>query len=508
MEYSADFVRPLHAAEDSFLQALLQGFEVRRTGDSVRLTVRLDKDTPTISTRHGKRYLKEHIPEFDRLKARFQKELDAILLDGTSDAYVHANADFPFRYCSGGTLPILRMGDYEYYCLFFRDIYPVGWNIANGGSDSRAELLYPLATMERELREELLVLNPKSKLRYVFSWDTGTPEDRAEFALARKIWARTFPELDVAAFRQLKLPLKWLDGPDSIAIQMEGEPEFEFGGCFVNINALDFGIEIDKVAKINLGSTPEAADEFALLDGEVMGQEILNRPVGLFEVGRMDRQLRRGCAEFIPDFFYYNGQRRDSGLVRTIERELAPTLPSVRTPGEVAYFTGLDQKYDLCPVTRSIMCRYRDVQRSWGAPKKSAGKSERAKVDVFISCGRGDEELARRVFEFVSSGKGLKAFFYEADPASHWGRQIDDALQSAKCLIVVGSDRHRLNRHWPEFEWRSFHNAIQSGQKPRAKLIPFVVGLKPRALPPVLNYYRMVVCEDLDQGLSQLGKLM
>jgi hypothetical protein len=40
---------------------------------------------------------------------------------------------FPFRYASGGVLPILRIGRKEFFCFFYRDIDPVGWNIANGG---------------------------------------------------------------------------------------------------------------------------------------------------------------------------------------------------------------------------------------------------------------------------------------------------------------------------------------------------------------------------------------
>jgi len=500
MNYSSEFVRPLQVTENSFLQVLLHQFELNRSGQGTRLSIRFRDDAPTISTRQGKHYVQNHIPDFDQKREVYQKQLNAILLARTADSFKFEDEEFPFRYCSGGALPVLRMGKSEYYCLFYRDIFPVGWNIANGGSDSRAELLYPLATMERELREELIILKPDAELRYVFSWGTGTPEDRAEFAMARKIWTQSFPNLDVAAFKQLKLPLKWLDGPDSVGIRMGQEEEIDCGGCFVNINAQDFGIEIDKVAKINL------ADDAVLLDGEILDNKVLNRPVGLFEVGRMDRQLGSGATELIPDLFYYNGERRQGRqFEETIHTEFTGTLGEVRTPEEIAYFTGLEPKFDLCPVTRSIMCRYGDLQRSWGPPVTPPGE----KAEVFISCGRGDEELARKVYEFVTGTKRLTAFFYERAPAGNFGRQIDDALASAKCLIVVGSDRFRLSRHWPEYEWRSFHNAIQSGKKPRsAKLIPFVVGLNPRALPPALSYYRMVVCEDLDLGLSQLNTLM
>ena len=500
MKYSPEFVRPLEAAENSFLQVLLDRFQLQRSGQGANLAIKFDNTTPAISTRHAKHYLQDHIPDFGRKKEAYQKQLNAMLLDRTADSFLFEDEDFPFRYSSGGTLPIVRMGNCDYYCLFYRDIYPVGWNIANGGSDSRAELLYPLATMERELREELIVLNPDARLRYVFAWNSGSPEDRAEFAMARKIWTECYPDQDIASFKPLKLPLKWLDGPDSVTIKMGRDKSAECGGCFVNINAADFGIEIDKVAKISV------ADEAVLLDGEIMDNIVLNRPVGLFEVARMDRQLLSGATQFIPDRFYYNGRAWDGkGFEQLIHGEFTDSLPAVRTPKELEYFTGLEAKFDFCPVTRSILCRYQELRRTW--PPEPPEPS-RKKYEVFISCGQGDEPLARRIHEFVE-GIGKTAFFYEKDPGNHWSQQIDRALYSARCLIVAGTDQHRLNRHWPEFEWRTFHNAILSGQKPRsAILIPFVFGQKALGLPIALEYYRRVVCEDLDSGLSELGRLI
>jgi len=62
---------------------------------------------------------------------------------------------------------VIRCNDRDYYCLFYREIAPVGWNIANGGAESVAELLDPLATIERELREELIIVEPAAGHRYV-----------------------------------------------------------------------------------------------------------------------------------------------------------------------------------------------------------------------------------------------------------------------------------------------------------------------------------------------------
>lgn len=502
MRYSSKFVRPLQMAENSFLQVLLTQFTLQRAGQGTNLSLQFNSDMPAIWTRQAKDYLKSHIPAFARKAAQYQRRLNAVLVGRTESSLTFHDADFPFRYCSGGALPVLRMGDREFYCLFYRDIYPIGWNIANGGSDSRAELLAPLATMERELREELIVLNPARKLRYVFTWDSGTPEDRAEFALARRIWGHAFPEQDIAAFAQLKLPLKWLDGPDSVSIRTGDEPAVGVDGCWVNINAGDFGIELDKVAWINVD------EDAVLLDGELLDNKVLDRPVGLFEVDRMDQLVRKGDTRFLPDIFFHHGRRHDgSRFEEVIATDFTSSLKEVRNPSEIRYFKRLVPKFDLCPVTRAILVRASGLAGSAVPPHAGAKTAQRP--EVFISCGRGDEPLARSIYDFVTTAKRKSAFFYEEDRRSDWGRQIDDALSSASCLIIVGTDSRRMNRRWPQYEWGSFHNAILSGRKPRtAKLIPFAVGIRPQTLPWALHQHRMVVCRDVASGLLQLDRLL
>jgi hypothetical protein len=126
MRYSDEFVRPLQMAENSFLQVLLTQFTLQRAGQGTNLSLRFDGGMPAIWTRQAKDYLKGHIPAFARKAAQYQQRLDAVLVDRTETTLAFQDADFPFRYCSGGALPVLRMGDREFYCLFYRDIYPIG----------------------------------------------------------------------------------------------------------------------------------------------------------------------------------------------------------------------------------------------------------------------------------------------------------------------------------------------------------------------------------------------
>jgi hypothetical protein len=143
------FVRPLWMAQNHFLEVLITHFTLlrRKDGHGVELEVHFDQETPAVWSDLGKYDVQNMIVDFAAEAARYQKELDAFLLNGRDTVYEFNDPHFPFRYASGGTLPIVRMGEKEYYCLFYRDVYPVGWNIANGGCDNIEELLHPVDTI-------------------------------------------------------------------------------------------------------------------------------------------------------------------------------------------------------------------------------------------------------------------------------------------------------------------------------------------------------------------------
>jgi hypothetical protein len=520
MQFSPEFVGPLGSVENHLLQILLTRFELHRSEHGATLSVQFDEGTPALWTRHAKRHIKSCISGFDQRKRGLQQRLDAVLLERSTNFDKFNEPEFPFRYGSGGVLPIVRMGRREFFCLFYRDIDPVGWNIANGGTDSRAELLYPLTTIEREFREELVVLKPPPQgerlggRRYVFEWGVEGLEDRAEYAMARKLWASVFPEWDVQSFPRLKLPVQWLEGPDSIRVQMGNEQPVPTTGCFLNINTEDFGIEVDRVAKIWV---PEDA---VLLDGEILDQRVLNRPVGLFDVDNTVSQFReKSNPIFFPDYFFYGGKRYGgTGFIEAIEKHLTPSLPEFRPPAEVSHFASIKDKnkFVLCPVTRTLLRRYSDflveqqlrIDNARGLP----GTQEKAivpeKFDIFISFADDDEQLARRVFDYVKNEKGRSPFFYKDHMVSRWGRLLADALDSADCMIVVGTDVNRFNDGWLEHEWFAFLNAINIKRKPRAKFIPFVVGIDDGQVPIVWLPHQIVHGDVIERGLRELGDIL
>ena len=220
MDYFANpQILKLDRAESHFLQILLTKFQLRREGQGAHLELYFDGETPAIWRRKVKLDLRNAMPDFADKSARYQRELDAVLLHQQSDGFDFDDPDYCFRHANGGALPIVRLGRREYYCFFYRDIFPVGWNIANGGSDSRDELIDPGETIERELREELLIWDVRNRRRYVFDWDGGKPLDRPEFEAARRHWAQALQGADPREFTEEKLPLKWYDGPDTLTVR-------------------------------------------------------------------------------------------------------------------------------------------------------------------------------------------------------------------------------------------------------------------------------------------------
>jgi len=70
----------------------------------------------------------------------------------------------PFRWASGGILPIAHWKGKYWYVLFFRGIMPVGWNLPNGASENAEEYKNLHTLMVREFSEELILLNREPKI--------------------------------------------------------------------------------------------------------------------------------------------------------------------------------------------------------------------------------------------------------------------------------------------------------------------------------------------------------
>jgi hypothetical protein len=504
-----ELVQPLRLAESEFLQVLLDRFTLERHGRGTRLSVDFDDDTPAISLRQAKTAIRLATRDFARRAQRYQDELDAFLLRRAGRRYEFRDPSFRFRYVSGGSLPVIRMGSREYYCLFYRDVPPIGWNIANGGSDSRQELLDPLLIVERELREELIVVDLRHRRRYAFAADVGKPLEHTAFMAARRLWDKRARTLDVSRFEEWQIPLKWIDGPDTLHVrQARGRPHV-VERCFLNVNAEDFGIEIDRIAKMKVG------DDVILCDGELIGDRLVNAVVGLFEVQRFDASFAGGATEFVPDFFFYDGTRYESHhLSEKISRCIAELGPW-RSSEEAAAYRRLADRFDLCPVTRRIVARYLSMEQQSTVELRSHGTSvspSSGRWDIFISFASEDVALARKVYERLRRTSSGRVFFSEETLRhSEFGRIIDQALESASCLVAVGTSAQHLQKPWVDYEWRSFHQDILSGRKPDATLCAFVSDVQDEDLPRPLLFRERIRCgggQSIRTSLTKLARFL
>jgi hypothetical protein len=475
-DFQSDVVLPLKRADHRFLEVLVTKFSLNKLEKGYHLDVNFTYDNLAVWSDSGKRHVQKNIPDFKNKSKEYQEKLDDFLLAGNGTIYPFSDEDFPFRHVSGGTLPIIHRGNKEYYCFFYRDIEPIGWNIANGGSDSLHELLNPTDTIERELREELAAFDPNRKEWLLFEAGEDVGLDQPGLNAVRKIISKQYPHLDLDNFKTTEIPLKWLDGPDNISVNMGNKLLSETHGCFLNINAIDFGIEVDRVARITI------APQTILFDGESWGEIVVNSPVGLFEVGRFNKLMANCSHEFLPDVFFYDAQCYENGeqAIEKAVNEYVHRISKYRSKDALDEYQKCQLTFDLCPVTRRIIQRY----------LSTLTEKARGEYDTFISFPSEDILYARRVDKYLSRNSNKRAFFSEATlHDGNWAIQIDQALQSCEKLILVGTSINNILKRYVEYEWRTFHLLSLTEPKDRI-LVPLMVGIEPKELPLPLRFWQ------------------
>ena len=104
-----------------------------------------------------------------------------------------------------------------------------------------------------------------------------------------------------------------------------------------------------------------------LFDGEIDGSNLVNAPVGLFDVKRFDRLLKKegGQASFRPDHFFFSAAlHRGAAIDRELETHFIPHARRFRDVEEIEYLQrciAKERQFGLCPVTERIVRRYRGI---------------------------------------------------------------------------------------------------------------------------------------------------
>src|ERR1022692_1639188 len=126
--FQTDLVRPLAVAENVFLEVLLSNFTLRRYPyeEGVHLEIAFDSSTLAVWNRAGREVVRERMRSALALSAaQYEKRLNAILFGRDPGTFAPDDDSFLWRWASAGTLPVISIRDRTYYCLFFRDIFPI-----------------------------------------------------------------------------------------------------------------------------------------------------------------------------------------------------------------------------------------------------------------------------------------------------------------------------------------------------------------------------------------------
>jgi hypothetical protein len=125
------------------------------------------------------------------------------------------------------------------------------------------------------------------------------------------------------------------------------------------------------------------------------------------------------------------------------------------------------------------------------------------KYDVFIAFKNLNEDgtptrdsiLAQGIFDLLSK-RGLTVFFsnitLEQLGASAFQKTIDDALDSARILVAVGTSSKNLDSEWVRYEWSGFVNDILSGLKPDGRVFTYVENMRTSGLPRGLRQTQVI----------------
>lgn len=103
-----------------------------------------------------------------------------------------------------------------------------------------------------------------------------------------------------------------------------------------------------------------------------------------------------------------------------------------------------------------------------------------------------DSRIAEQLYqEFMNHG--ISAFFSNVKllelGAAAYKSSIEKAMDTAKIMIVIGSDPAFLDTEWVTYERDSFHNDILSGLKKDACIIPYLGNFESAKIPRSLRGY-------------------
>lgn len=286
-----------------YLIALVPEFAITPTGQGICLSLEVRDTDQAIFNHVGKEWLREQYLGSPEKIRQVEMQLK-------KKKFHYRDLNFPLRWASGGALPILEHGDQEYFVLFFRDIFPKGWNIANGASEAFEEEMVLVGNLiEREFKEELIIYHPIQSTVYYLE----IPNSHLS-PLKPQNWALREWGLDRCSRKPLRCVFE--PGPDSVYVTAVERGSLLTSALttdlYISLNPYELGIECIRVAKIELPKTI-GLEDLVFLDGEYLEhyeKKLLDRPVGLLNIRKYwDWKVSDRHSDLPFDYIYQRGKR-------------------------------------------------------------------------------------------------------------------------------------------------------------------------------------------------------
>lgn len=267
----------------------------------------------------GKRFMADHYyggdhPPFERL-SKFSDDIHSLQMRPPANArplsWPLRKLPLPLRWSSGGFLPIVIREDEDgrrrrYFALFFRDIAPIGWNIANGASETPDERHDLRLLAAREAAEELVVLGFEPDLDQV-NQSVPTrplaPRENQDLVLdviqkLTRVHREERERLDDICLKpdtSDPKPVDEVSGPADVRVhyEMDGvNRKVTTKNVYITVNPLEFGIEVTQVGIFRLEPGEYLIDGETYMNRTPKKHVLVRRPVALFDVDWFEEALR------------------------------------------------------------------------------------------------------------------------------------------------------------------------------------------------------------------------
>ena len=257
----------------------------------------LSNESYGIYNNAGKRFLRDKFK--NEASKRVMRSLSESFYDvlspttelGTSLRWGEVSEILPLRWVSGGFLPIVDYREKEWVMFFFRDISPIGLNIALGGSESRSEYKNLHELMGREFSEETVLLMSEPRFGATIPQQKFTVEQfgiRTSEHISEYINPSFAQEHNALRKEHDNIKIEILDTDDGRPISTVRTPfrvrvkyhssdlkkidDKYIKNVIFTINPYEFSVEVIWLCKFNL------EDGECLIDGEVdIGRNYLVR---------------------------------------------------------------------------------------------------------------------------------------------------------------------------------------------------------------------------------------